>query len=68
MATHFSIIGRSHGQRSLVGYNQWGLKELNTTEHSCTQSPVLKKIKNKKGQKAHEKMLNIANYQRNASI
>ena len=24
--------GKSHGPRSLVGYNPWGLKELDTTE------------------------------------
>ena len=36
MATHFSILaGESHGQRSLVGYSQWGLKELDTTESLC---------------------------------
>ena len=33
MATHPSILaGKSHGQRSLVGYNQWGHQELDTTE------------------------------------
>ena len=33
MTTHFSILaGESHGQRSLAGYSQWGLKELDTTE------------------------------------
>ena len=26
---------KSHGQRSLVGYNPWGRKELDTTEHAC---------------------------------
>ena len=25
---------KSHGQRSLAGYSQWGLKELDTTEHT----------------------------------
>ena len=24
--------GKSHGQRSLVGYSPWGFKELDTTE------------------------------------
>jgi len=24
--------GKSHGSRSLVGYNPWGCKELDTTE------------------------------------
>ena len=33
MAIHpVSLLGESHGQRSLVGYNPWGLKESNTTE------------------------------------
>jgi len=33
MATH-SILwpGKSHGQRSLVGYSPWGRKESDTTE------------------------------------
>ena len=26
------LPGESHGQRSLVGYSPWGLKELETTE------------------------------------
>ena len=31
------LPGKSHGQRSLVGYSPWGHKELDTTErlHSC---------------------------------
>ena len=33
MVTHSSIpAGEAHGQRSLVGYNPWGLKELDNTE------------------------------------
>ena len=33
LATHFSILAwRIHGQRSLVGYNPSGRKELDTTE------------------------------------
>ena len=32
IATHFSILaGKSHGQRSLVGYSPWGRKESDTT-------------------------------------
>ena len=27
---------KSRGQRSLVGYNPWGCKEWDTTEHACT--------------------------------
>ena len=30
------LPGESHGQRSLVGYNPWGHKELDTTEHALT--------------------------------
>ena len=26
MATHSSILGKSHGQKSLVGYDPWGHK------------------------------------------
>ena len=29
------LPGESHEQRSLVGYSQWGPKELDTTEHTC---------------------------------
>ena len=33
MVTHSSILaGEFHGQRSLVGYSPWGLKELDMTE------------------------------------
>ena len=33
MATHSIILaGKSHGQRSLVGYSQWGCEELVATE------------------------------------
>ena len=35
MATHSSILpGKFHGQRRLVGYSPWGLKESNTIEHT----------------------------------
>ena len=30
--------GKSHGQRSLVGYSAWGHKELDVTEHSHTHT------------------------------
>ena len=40
MATHSSFLpGAFHGQRSLVGYSPWGLKELDMTEmteNACT--------------------------------
>ena len=33
MAPHSSTLAwKSHGQRSLVGYNPWGCEELDTTE------------------------------------
>ena len=33
MATHFNIPpGKSHGQRSLVGYRPWGRKEWGMTD------------------------------------
>ena len=32
MATHSSTLGKSHEQRSLVGYGPWGRKESDTTE------------------------------------
>ena len=34
MATHSSVLGlgKSHGQRSLVGYSPWGCKESDKTE------------------------------------
>ena len=32
------LPGKSHGQRSLAGYNLWGHKELDTTEHACRHS------------------------------
>ena len=30
------LSGKSHGQKSLVGYSPWDCKELDTTEHACT--------------------------------
>ena len=29
-----SMLGKSHGHRSLVGYSLWGCKESDTTEHT----------------------------------
>ena len=34
------LAGKSHGQRNLAGWSQWGHKESDTTEetqHACTQ-------------------------------
>ena len=32
------LSGKSHGHRSLAGYNPWGCKELDTTEHTGIQA------------------------------
>ena len=29
------LPGKFHGQRSLAGYNLWGCKDLDSTEHAC---------------------------------
>ena len=34
--TSVFLPGKSHGQRSLAGYSQWGHKELETTEQLHT--------------------------------
>ena len=51
MATHSSIIAwkKSHGQRSIVGYSPWGLKESDTTEqlHIHTYIPDVKTMRKK---------------------
>ena len=43
MATHSSKLAwkKSHGQRSLVVYSQWGRKELDTTEQLNVHHPTL---------------------------
>ena len=33
-STSVFLAGKFHGQRSLVSYNPWGCKELDTTEHA----------------------------------
>ena len=39
MATHSSILaGKSHGQRSLVDYSPWGVKESDMTKHTVTHT------------------------------
>ena len=42
--TPVPLPGKSHGQRSLVGYSLWGCKESDTTEllHSLTHEVKLK--------------------------
>ena len=43
MATHSSILaGKSHGQRSLVGYSPWVHKGLDTTERLSTRAQAMK--------------------------
>ena len=32
------LPGKSHGQKSLVGYSSWGHKELGMAEHTCTST------------------------------
>ena len=34
------LPGKSHGQRSLVGYSSWGHKELDMTARTCTHTHV----------------------------
>ena len=38
------LPGESHGQRSLVGYNPWGCKELGTTEHTHTHTHITQNL------------------------
>ena len=33
------LLGKFHGQRSLVGYNPWDQKELDKTEHIRSLAP-----------------------------
>ena len=47
------LSGKSHGQRSLVGYSPWGRKESDTTErlstaHTCTHVNYIPKEREKK--------------------
>ena len=37
--TPVSLPGKSHGQRSLMGYSPWGCKQLDTTEWLSTHTP-----------------------------
>ena len=48
MATHSSILAcKIHGHRNLVGYNPWGHKESDTTEH--TRRSSMQKISKETG-------------------
>ena len=42
-STPVLLPGKSHGQRSLVGYSPWGCKELDTTERLHFHFPVATK-------------------------
>ena len=34
------LLGKSHGQRSLMGYSPWGHKESDTTEHTYIEDII----------------------------
>ena len=38
------LLGKSHGQRSLVGYSPWGCKEIDRTEGLSTQREIKMEI------------------------
>ena len=40
----YSCLGKSYGQRSLVGYSPWGLKELDMTEHTRAHTQDLREF------------------------
>ena len=41
LAAHSSIlVGKFHGQRSLMGYSPWGHKELETTKRAYTHTHI----------------------------
>ena len=43
MATHsIFLLGKSHGQRSLVGYSPWGYKESDMTKWLSTHESLSK--------------------------
>ena len=45
MAPHSSILpGKLNGQRSLMGYSSWGLKELEVTQHAHTKGVERSKL------------------------
>ena len=47
------LPGKSWGQRSLVGYSPWGLKELDMTERLSTHTESKKKKKSKTNEIFH---------------
>ena len=38
------LPGESHGQRSLVGYSPWGLKELDMSDRLSTNTHTMKQM------------------------
>ena len=40
----YSCLGKSYGQRSLVGSSPWGLQESDTIEHSRAHTQDLKEF------------------------
>ena len=40
----YTYMGKSHGQRNLVGYSPWGRKESDTTERLCFLFTAIYKI------------------------
>ena len=49
-STPVLLPGKSHGQKSLVGYSPWGHKELDMTDHTCRKPLALLWKKKKKKQ------------------
>ena len=47
-STPVLLPGKSHGQRSLVGYSPWGRKESDTTEQLHFTSLIILKLSKKK--------------------
>ena len=47
-STPVLLPGKSHGQRSLVGYSPWGCKESDTTEQLHFTSLIILKLSKKK--------------------
>ena len=44
MATPVFLPGKSHGERSLVGYSPWGHNETDMTERSSMRMRVVNKV------------------------
>ena len=44
LPTPVFLPGKSHGQKSLVGYSPWGHKVLDMTEHIHSKEIIISKI------------------------